>query len=118
MHWGRVGAKCTIFLCFVSLKISNVGNRSLGRSKALAVRADGRFRHLGKADVASGANDGAIGAADVVVEGQDELGHAGGIGEWRMPIYNLGYKSKTPSKFAKILIRPFFFKFLTHRNLT
>jgi hypothetical protein len=44
------------------------------------VRADGRFRHLGKAGVASGANDGAIGAADVVVEGQDELGHAGGIG--------------------------------------
>ena len=37
------------------------------------MRADGRFRHLGKADVASGANDGAIGAADVVVEGQDEL---------------------------------------------
>jgi hypothetical protein len=44
------------------------------------VRADGRFRHLGKAGVASRANDGAIGAADVVVEGQDELGHAGGIG--------------------------------------
>ena len=61
VHWGRVGDKCTIFLCFVSLKIPNVGNRSLGRSKALAVRADGRFRRPGKAGVASGANDGAIG---------------------------------------------------------
>ena len=80
MHWGRVGDKCNISLCVVSLKIFNGGNRCSGRGEALVVRADGRFRHLGKADVASGANDGAIGAADVVVEGQDELGHAGGIG--------------------------------------
>ena len=80
VHWGRVGDKCSISLCVVSLKIFNGGNRCSGRGEALAVRADGRFRHLGKADVASGANDGAIGAADVVVEGQDELCHAGGIG--------------------------------------
>ena len=80
VHWGRVGDKCSISLCAVSLKIFNGGNRCSGRGEALAVRADGRFRHLGKADVASGANDGAIGAADVAVEGQDELGRAGGIG--------------------------------------
>ena len=61
VHWGRVGDKCSISLCVVSLKIFNGGNRCSGRGEALVVRADGRFRHLGKADVASGANDGAIG---------------------------------------------------------
>ena len=58
------------------------------------MRADGRFRHLGKADVASGANDGAIGAADVVVEGQDELGHAGGIGacqSWSLLVFQISF---------------------------
>jgi hypothetical protein len=60
VHWGRVGDKCSISLCVVSLKIFNGGNRFSSRGEALAVRADGRFRHLGKADVASGANDGAI----------------------------------------------------------
>ena len=61
VHWGRVGDKCSIPLCVVSLKISNGGNRCSSRGEALAVRADGCFRHLGKADVASGASDGAIG---------------------------------------------------------
>ena len=49
MHWGRVGDKCSISLCAVSLKIFNGGNRCSGRGEALVVRADGRFRHLGKA---------------------------------------------------------------------
>ena len=47
VHWGRVGDKCSISLCVVSLKIFNGRNRCSGRGEALAVRADGRFRHLG-----------------------------------------------------------------------
>ena len=70
VHWGHVGNKC-VSLCVVSLKSFKGGIRCSGRSEALAVRADGCFWHLGKADVASGANDDAIGAADVVVEGKD-----------------------------------------------
>ena len=70
MHWGRGLYRAAYSLCAVS--IGQRGKPLLGSGRALAVRADGRFRHLGKADVASGANDGAIGAADVV-EGRGDL---------------------------------------------